>query len=86
MKYDDILELEHYHEPGRPFMTSHDRAAQFMPFKSLRGYDELIDADAESILDDEWENIVYDEMLFMQSIFCSGRDLDFVQDDDGDVC
>lgn len=65
MKYDDILNLEHYYEPGRPFMSVHDRASQFMPFKSLRGYDEMIDEDEKDIYDDEREDLIYDEILFM---------------------
>lgn len=41
--YDDIINLEHFHAPGRPYMPNSERAAQFMPFKSLKGYDEMID-------------------------------------------
>lgn len=65
MKYEDILNLEHYHEPGRPFMSLHDRAAQFMPFKSLKGYDEMIDEDEKDILNDERDDVIYDEIIFM---------------------
>lgn len=42
MNYDDIINLEHFHDPKRPFMSRHDRAAQFMPFKSLKAYEEAI--------------------------------------------
>ena len=33
--YDDIINLPAYHEPSRPYMSLYDRAAQFMPYKSL---------------------------------------------------
>ena len=43
MNYNDIIDLPHFKAPGRKQMSLHDRAAQFMPFKSLKGYDELIE-------------------------------------------
>lgn len=48
--YDDIIDLPHFHDPSRPYMTMHDRAAQFAPYKSLTGYDEMLTATAEDIL------------------------------------
>lgn len=30
----------HYHDPKRPYMSMHDRAAQFAPYKSLGDLDE----------------------------------------------
>ena len=40
MKDEELLNYSHYHEPGKPYMSMHDRAAQFMPFKPLsRGHD-----------------------------------------------
>ncbi len=43
MKYDDIIDLPHFHAEGRPYMSAEQRAAQFMPFKNLKGFDELVD-------------------------------------------
>ena len=43
MNYDDIINLPHFHAEGRPYMNKHDRAGQFMPFKSLKGFDEMVD-------------------------------------------
>ncbi|MCR5149846.1 MAG: hypothetical protein K6B52_01310 [Clostridiales bacterium] len=45
-KYGDIINLEHYHAPGRPFMTGYDRAAQFAPFKALTGFEDEINETA----------------------------------------
>ena len=50
MKYDEILNLPHFHAPGRAYMSNHDRAAQFAPYKSLVGYEELIEEKSEDIL------------------------------------
>ena len=46
-KYSQIVDLPHFHAPGRPFMSNHDRAAQFMPFKSLKGYDDMVNQKSE---------------------------------------
>ena len=43
MNFDDIIDLPHFHADGRPYMSMRDRAAQFMPFKNLKGFDELVD-------------------------------------------
>lgn len=51
-EYRDILNLPHFHAPGRPFMPNSERAAQFMPFKSLKGYDELVATEESKISDD----------------------------------
>ena len=42
MKFDDIINLPHFHAENKPFMPLSERAAQFLPFKSLNGYDEII--------------------------------------------
>ena len=55
--YDEIIKMEHFHAPGRPFMSNADRAAQFMPFKSLNGFEDSISDSTEDILSDEWQNI-----------------------------
>lgn len=56
--YTDIIDLSHFHAPGRPYMSNSERAAQFMPFKSLKGYDDLVDESAEEILGTEERQIV----------------------------
>ena len=43
MKYDDIINLPHFHNPDKPFMPMRDRAAQFAPYKSLVGYERMIE-------------------------------------------
>ncbi|MBQ1373231.1 hypothetical protein IIY66_00290 [Candidatus Saccharibacteria bacterium] len=52
-QYDDIIDLPHFHDSSRPCMTMHDRAAQFAPYKSLVGYDEMIDTKATELLEKE---------------------------------
>ena len=40
MNEKELLDCPHYHDPNKPYMSMHDRAAQFMPFKPLsRGHD-----------------------------------------------
>ncbi|MBW3089065.1 hypothetical protein KIH77_10110 [Bifidobacterium sp. 82T24] len=41
-RYDDIIELPHHVSYTRPRMSAHNRAAQFMPFAALNGYDAII--------------------------------------------
>ena len=57
----DFINYPHYHDPKRPCMSMHDRAAQFMPFKSLTGYHNQIDDKAMDVLDTEWQHVEYDE-------------------------
>lgn len=49
MKYDDIIGLPHYHNPDKPFMSLRDRAAQFAPYKSLVGYEGMIEEKADEL-------------------------------------
>lgn len=51
--YDDIIDLPHFHDSSQPYMSMHDRAAQFAPYKSLTGYDEMIILKAEELLGEE---------------------------------
>lgn len=60
-KYDDIIELKHFHAKNKPFMSNSERAAQFMPFKALNGFEDSISASADEIFDDEWQKIDFDE-------------------------
>lgn len=39
-RYDDILHLPHHVSVTHPHMSLYDRAAQFMPFKALSGYED----------------------------------------------
>ena len=41
-RYDDIIRLPHHVSAMRPHMPIADRAAQFMPFKALSGYEDDI--------------------------------------------
>lgn len=59
--YADIINLPHYHDPQRPYMSRQDRAAQFAPFKALTGYEEGIETKTNAIMDDEWQTIVQEE-------------------------
>ena len=41
-KYDDIIDLLHHVSSTRPQMPMIDRAAQFMPFRALIGYEDAV--------------------------------------------
>ena len=41
-KYDDIIDLPHHISASRPQMPMLDRAAQFMPFRALTGYEDAV--------------------------------------------
>lgn len=41
-KYDDIIDLPHHISVSRPQMPMLDRAAQFMPFRALTGYEDAV--------------------------------------------
>lgn len=41
-KYDDIINLPHHVSAARPHMPMIDRAAQFMPFRALTGYEDAV--------------------------------------------
>ena len=40
--YEDIMDLPHHVSAAHPHMSLYDRAAQFMPFKALTGYEDDI--------------------------------------------
>ena len=66
-KYDDIINLPHYQSSRRPHMPASERAAQFMPFAALTGYDAAI-AEAGRRTEefrevDESEKAVLDETM-----------------------
>lgn len=62
MNKDELYKMPAYHEPGKPYMSMRDRAAQFMPFKSLTDYHGLVQKEEDEILDDEWETIIYEDV------------------------
>ena len=41
-QYDDIINLPHHISTAHTQMSMHDRAAQFLPFAALTGYDDAI--------------------------------------------
>ncbi len=41
-RYDDIINLPHHVSSTRPQMPMIDRAAQFMPFRALTGYEDAV--------------------------------------------
>jgi len=41
-KYDDIIDMPHHVSRRHPQMSRHQRAAQFMPFAALKGYDDIV--------------------------------------------
>ena len=41
-KYDDIINLPHHVSATHPHMPMLDRAAQFMPFRALTGYEDAV--------------------------------------------
>ena len=41
-KYDDIIGLPHHVSATHPHMPMTDRAAQFMPFRALTGYEDAV--------------------------------------------
>lgn len=55
--------MKHYHVPGKPYMSMHDRAGQFMPFKSLKGYDEMVGDISDEVLNQEWVQIDFDDII-----------------------
>ena len=47
--YDDIINLPHHQSRSRKHMSNNDRAAQFLPFAALTGYDEAIKETGRSV-------------------------------------
>lgn len=67
--------MKPFHAPGKPYMTNYERAGQFMPFMSLKGFDDMIGDSTDEIINREWVHIDFnDDVLY---------DLDRFQDDDG---
>ena len=65
--YEDIIELPHHQSMKHPHMSVHDRAAQFMPFAALTGYeDEIAEAgrltDSKADLDESVQQVISDTL------------------------
>ena len=68
--------MKPFHAPGKPYMTNYERAGQFMPFMSLKGFDDMIGDSTDEIINREWVHIDFnDDALY---------DLDHFQDDGDD--
>lgn len=65
--YDDIIYLPHPTSKNHPRMSRQDRAAQFLPFAALTGYDEEIEEAArlteQKVELDEYEKAALNERL-----------------------
>lgn len=48
-RYDDIIDLPHFQDKSRSQMSLSERAAQFAPYKSLVGYEEMIQEKTEEL-------------------------------------
>ena len=46
--YDDIINLPPHQSRKHPHMARHQRAAQFMPFAALTGYNQVIEQTAKN--------------------------------------
>ena len=62
-KYDDIINLPHHVSATRPHMPMIDRAAQFMPFRALTGYEDAVRETAR--LTDEKIELTEDEKAIL---------------------
>ena len=62
-KYDDIIHLPHHVSSTRPHMPMLDRAAQFMPFRALTGYEDAVRETAR--LTDEKIELTEDEKAIL---------------------
>lgn len=48
-RYDDIIDMPHHVSRRHPPMPRLDRAAQFMPFAALSGYEQIIAHKAQEV-------------------------------------
>lgn len=64
-KYDDIIDLPHHISTSRPQMPMIDRAAQFMPFRALTGYEDAVRETAR--LTDERVELTEDEKALLDA-------------------
>ena len=64
-RYDDIIDLPHHVSATRPQMPMIDRAAQFMPFRALTGYEDAVRETAR--LTDERVELTEDEKALLDA-------------------
>ena len=64
-KYDDIIRLPHHVSATRPPMPRSDRAAQFMPFRALTGYEDAVHETAR--LTEERVELTEDEKALLDT-------------------
>jgi hypothetical protein len=58
--YEDIVELQRPEAGSRRRMPVSDRAAQFLPFAALTGYDAAV-KETERLMEEEYENCIFKE-------------------------
>ena len=46
--YQDIINLPHFHHPAYSYLSPEKRAAQFMPFKALTVYEDILKQQIEN--------------------------------------
>ena len=73
-RYDDIINLPHHVSPTRQRMSMHDRAAQFVPFAALVGYDDAVAETARLTesrpeLDEQEQIVNFDYFCFFRLYF-----------------
>ena len=49
MIYADIIDLPHYHVPGKEYMSPLGRASQFSSFNALEGYEDMVGEEAREV-------------------------------------
>ena len=69
-KYSDILDHPHYQSKTRPHMSMQQRAAQFMPFAALSGFDEAVEevfrtTDQRMELDEDELALLNDKLQYL---------------------
>ena len=64
-KYDDIINLPHHVSSAHPHMPMRDRAAQFMPFRALTGYEDAVHETAR--LTEERVELTEDEKALLDT-------------------
>lgn len=57
-EFQDILHLPHFHAPDKPYLSPEKRAAQFMSFKSLDTYEDVIEKKIQILKDQSLDPII----------------------------
>ena len=64
-RYNDIIDLLHHVSTTHSHMSMHDRAAQFMPFRALTGYEDAVQETAR--LTDEKIELTEDQKALLDA-------------------